>query len=295
MINLGSKNTNSLPIQGLAIPSNQTFIAFPAVMGILNITADSFYDGGRYSTEEQWINHTAQMLDEGAAFIDIGAVSTRPGAEEVPELIEIEKIKNAVHSLIQHFPNIVVSVDTYRASVAQVALDEGASIINDISAGDFDAGMIPLVARWNVPYIMMHILGTPVTMQINPRYDDVVMDIVNYFRRKIEICHQYDFDRLIIDPGFGFGKTLRHNYTLLSHLSSFVELGYPVLVGVSRKSMIYKLLNIEPEEALYGTIVANTLALLNGANIIRVHDVKPAIQAIKIILEYKNASYSTHE
>lgn len=294
-MNLGSKNTNSLPIQGLAIHSNQTFIAFPAVMGILNITADSFYDGGRYSTEEQWINHTAQMLDEGADIIDLGAVSTRPGAEEVPELIEIEKIKNAVHSLIQHFPNIVISVDTYRASVAQVALDEGASIINDISAGDFDAGMIPLVARWNVPYIMMHILGTPATMQINPRYDDVVMDIVNYFKRKIEICHQYDFDRLIIDPGFGFGKTLRHNYTLLSHLSSFVELGYPVLVGVSRKSMIYKLLNIEPEEALYGTIVANTLALLNGANIIRVHDVKPAIQAIKIILEYKNASYSTHE
>ncbi|GAB6278823.1 MAG: dihydropteroate synthase [Lentimicrobium sp.] len=264
-------------------------------MGILNISADSFYDGGRYSTEEQWINHTAQMLDEGTDIIDLGAVSTRPGAEEVPELIEIEKIKNAVHSLIQHFPNIVISVDTYRASVAQVALDEGASIINDISAGDFDAGMIPLVARWNVPYIMMHILGTPATMQINPRYDDVVMDIVNYFKRKIEICHQYDFDRLIIDPGFGFGKTLRHNYTLLSHLSSFVELGYPVLVGVSRKSMIYKLLNIEPEEALYGTIVANTLALLNGANIIRVHDVKPAIQAIKIILEYKNASYSTHE
>lgn len=294
-MNLGSKNTNSLPIQGLAIHSDQTFIAFPAVMGILNITADSFYDGGRYSTEEQWINHTAQMLDEGADVIDLGAVSTRPGAEEVPELIEIEKIKNAVHSLIQHFPNIVISVDTYRASVAQVALDEGASIINDISAGDFDAGMIPLVARWNVPYIMMHILGTPATMQINPRYDDVVMDIVNYFKRKIEICHQYDFDRLIIDPGFGFGKTLRHNYTLLSHLSSFVELGYPVLVGVSRKSMIYKLLNIEPEEALYGTIVANTLALLNGANIIRVHDVKPAIQAIKIILEYKNASYSTHE
>ncbi len=294
-MNLGSKNTNSLPIQGLAIHSNQTFIAFPAVMGILNISADSFYDGGRYSTEEQWINHTAQMLDEGADVIDLGAVSTRPGAEEVPELIEIEKIKNAVHSLIQHFPNIVISVDTYRASVAQVALDEGASIINDISAGDFDAGMIPLVARWNVPYIMMHILGTPATMQINPRYDDVVMDIVNYFKRKIEICHQYDFDRLIIDPGFGFGKTLRHNYSLLSHLSSFVELGYPVLVGVSRKSMIYKLLNIEPEEALYGTIVANTLALLNGANIIRVHDVKPAIQAIKIILEYKNASYSTHE
>lgn len=294
-MNLGSKNTNSLPIQGLAIHSDQTFIAFPAVMGILNITADSFYDGGRYSTEEQWINHTAQMLDEGADIIDLGAVSTRPGAEEVPELIEIEKIKNAVHSLIQHFPNIVISVDTYRASVAQVALDEGASIINDISAGDFDAGMIPLVARWNVPYIMMHILGTPATMQINPRYDDVVMDIVNYFKRKIEICHQYDFDRLIIDPGFGFGKTLRHNYTLLSHLSSFVELGYPILVGVSRKSMIYKLLNIEPEEALYGTIVANTLALLNGANIIRVHDVKPAIQAIKIILEYKNASYSTHE
>lgn len=294
-MNLGSKNTNSLPIQGLAIHSDQTFIAFPAVMGILNITADSFYDGGRYSTEEQWINHTAQMLDEGADIIDLGAVSTRPGAEEVPELIEIEKIKNAVHSLIQHFPNIVISVDTYRASVAQVALDEGASIINDISAGDFDAGMIPLVARWNVPYIMMHILGTPATMQINPRYDDVVMDIVNYFKRKIEICHQYDFDRLIIDPGFGFGKTLRHNYSLLSHLSSFVELGYPILVGVSRKSMIYKLLNIEPEEALYGTIVANTLALLNGANIIRVHDVKPAIQAIKIILEYKNASYSTHE
>lgn len=294
-MNLGSKNTNSLPIQGLAIHCNQTFIAFPAVMGILNISADSFYDGGRYSTEEQWINHTAQMLDEGADIIDLGAVSTRPGAEEVPELIEIKKIKNAVHSLIQHFPNIVISVDTYRASVAQVALDEGASIINDISAGDFDAGMIPLVARWNVPYIMMHILGSPATMQINPRYDDVVMDIVNYFKRKIEICHQYDFDRLIIDPGFGFGKTLRHNYTLLSHLSSFVELGYPVLVGVSRKSMIYKLLNIEPEEALYGTIVANTLALLNGANIIRVHDVKPAIQAIKIILEYKNASYSTHE
>ncbi|KUK60146.1 MAG: Dihydropteroate synthase [Bacteroidetes bacterium 38_7] len=294
-MNLGSKNTNSLPIQGLAIHSNQTFIAFPAVMGVLNITADSFYDGGRYSTEEQWINHTAQMLDEGADIIDLGAVSTRPGAEEVPEFIEIKKIKNAVHSLIQHFPNIVISVDTYRASVAQVALDEGASIINDISAGDFDAGMIPLVARWNVPYIMMHILGSPATMQINPRYDDVVMDIVNYFKRKIEICHQYDFDRLIIDPGFGFGKTLRHNYTLLSHLSSFVEFGYPVLVGVSRKSMIYKLLNIEPEEALYGTIVANTLALLNGANIIRVHDVKPAIQAIKIILEYKNASYSTHE
>ena len=288
-MNLGSKDTNSLTTRGLLIGEKGIMIPFPAVMGILNITQDSFYDGGRYLTEDQWINRTALMLQEGASIIDVGAASTRPGAQEIPEIFEIEKIRKVVHTLIQHFPDIIISVDTYRSLVAQTALDEGASIINDISAGDFDASMIPLVASRKVPYIMMHILGTPATMQINPHYNDVVTDIIDYFNHRIEVCNRYGLDSLILDPGFGFGKTLKHNYTLLSHLSSFIKLGYPVLVGVSRKAMIYKLLNVQPEEALFGTVVANALALLNGAHIIRVHDVKPTIQAIKILDEYKDS------
>jgi len=255
----------------------------PLVMGILNITPDSFYDGGFYDSETVQLEQTQKMLDEGADIIDIGAVSTRPGAKEVSKEEELKKIVSVIELLLKNFPEIIISVDTYRADVAKIAIESGAKIINDISGGIFDSKMFETVADLNVPYIMMHIKGTPENMQLNPDYSDVVKEIIFFFSQQIDKLKKIGVNDVIIDPGFGFGKTLENNYELLKKLDNFKIFELPLLVGFSRKSMINKILNTKPSEALTGTTVLNTIALMNGANILRVHDVKPAVEAIKIV------------
>ncbi len=259
----------------------------PVVMGILNITPDSFFDGGKFSNENNMLQQVEKMLNEGAAIIDVGAVSTRPKAENISEEEELKRLIPVLKTILQHFPNTVLSVDTYRSHVAEVASENGAAIINDISAGEFDENMLATIARLNLPYIMMHIQGTPQTMQQNPTYENVTLDIIRFFVKKLELLRNLGVKDIIIDPGFGFGKTLEHNYQLLSSLHSFAILDCPVMVGVSRKSMINKVLQTKPENALNGTTVTNTIALMNGANILRVHDVKEAVEVVKIVKEYQ--------
>lgn len=252
-------------------------------MGILNLTPDSFFDGGHYTLETTQLNRAEQMLLEGADIIDLGAVSTRPGAAEVTEQEEAERLFPALSRIRKEFNDVLISVDTFRSGIAQRAVDSGADMINDISSGHFDAAMKQTVARLNVPYIMMHILGTPSTMQIDPHYDDVTEDILDFFRRELVECAKSGIQKTIIDPGFGFGKTVQHNYRLLSDLHRFTELNVPVLVGLSRKSMIYKILGINNREALNGTTALNTVALMKGASILRVHDVKEAAEVVKLV------------
>jgi len=252
-------------------------------MGILNITPDSFYDGGRYTTEKQWIEHTEKMLSEGASIIDIGALSTRPGSKEIDEKEELERLLPAVKSISRHFPKTIISVDTWRANVAEKVVNQGAHIINDVSGGLFDPQMFATIAKLNVPYIMMHTNGKPETMQQDPQYRNLVLDIIDFFSNQLATLHQMGVDNVILDPGFGFGKTIDHNYQLLANLSSFQLFELPILVGVSRKSMVQKLLNISSREALNATTVLHTIALQNGANLLRVHDVKQAMEAIAIV------------
>lgn len=258
-------------------------------MGILNITPDSFYDGGKYLYKENWISQTKKMLDEGADIIDIGAVSTRPNAKEISEEEELQRLIPVIKTLKNEFSGIIISVDTYRSKVARQAINEGASIINDISAGTFDENMIQTVAELNVPYIIMHIKGTPENMQQNPVYDDVIKEIMIFFSRRIELCKKAGVNDVIIDPGFGFGKTVEHNYEILKNLELFKIFELPILVGISRKSMINKVLNIRSTDALNGTTSLNTIALLKSANILRVHDVKQASETIKIVSELQNS------
>ena len=255
----------------------------PLVMGILNITPDSFYDGGFYVSEIDQIKQTEKMLEEGADIIDIGAVSTRPGAKEVSKEEELKKIVSVIELLLKNFPKIIISVDTYRADIAKNAIESGAKIINDISGGMFDSKIFETVADLNVPYIMMHIKGTPENMQLNPNYSDIVKEIIFFFSQQIDKLKKIGVNDIIIDPGFGFGKILENNYELLKKLDNFKIFELPLLVGFSRKSMINKVLNTKPYEALTGTTVLNTIALMNGANILRVHDVKPAVETIKIV------------
>jgi len=262
----------------------------PVVMGILNITADSFYDGAKFDTEKTWLAQTEKMLKEGAAIIDIGAVSTRPGSEEIAEDKELERLLPALYSIQKHFPEAILSVDTYRSKVAEIAISKGAFMINDISGGTFDEKMFGTVARLKAPYIIMHIKGTPKNMQINPHYKNVVKEIKDFFFGQLEKLATLGVtDNIILDPGFGFGKTLEDNYKILSGLKSFIELGHPVMAGVSRKSMINKVLKTSPAEAMNGTTVLNTIALVNGANILRVHDVKEAMEAVRLVKAYENA------
>lgn len=258
-------------------------LSTPRVMGILNITPDSFYDGGRYTTEKQWIEHTEKMLSEGASIIDIGALSTRPGSKEIDEKEELERLLPAVKSISRHFPKTILSVDTWRANVAEKVVNQGAHIINDVSGGIFDPQMFATIAKLNVPYIMMHTNGRPETMQQDPQYRNLVLDIIDFFSNQLATLHQMGVDNVILDPGFGFGKTIDHNYQLLANLSSFQLFELPILVGVSRKSMVQKLLNISSREALNATTVLHTIALQNGANLLRVHDVKQAMEAIAIV------------
>lgn len=262
-------------------------VSSPVVMGILNVTPDSFFDGGKFNEETNMLKHVELMLEEGAAIIDIGAVSTRPGAKEISETEEIQRLIPAVKLIHQHFPSAILSVDTYRAHVGKMAAENGAAIINDISAGTLDGKMFETITRLQVPYTMMHMQGTPQTMQNHPVYENVTCEIIRFFVKRLEKLRHSGVKDIIIDPGFGFGKTVEHNYELLSSLKNFEILDCPVMVGISRKAMINKVINTKPENALNGTTVANTIALINGANILRVHDVKEAVEAIAIVKQLK--------
>ncbi|MEP7170067.1 MAG: dihydropteroate synthase [Bacteroidota bacterium] len=257
-------------------------LSSPGVMGILNITPDSFFDGGKFTEEKQIKRQVKKMLDEGADIIDVGAVSTRPGAQAVSEKAELQRLIPVLKILIKKFPDTIFSVDTYRSDVARKAVEEGVAIINDISGGGFDKKMFATAGKLKVPYILMHIQGTPGTMQQNPVYKDVVKELLIFFQRKIVQVKDCGVHDIIIDPGFGFGKTVDHNFELLQKLSLFKMLDYPLMAGISRKSMINKVLKTTPEKALNGTTVLNTIALMNGANILRVHDVKAAKEAVEL-------------
>ena len=268
----------------MTINCNGTLIdlSVPKVMGILNVTPNSFYDGGKHREINSIIHQVDKMLSEGADFIDIGAYSSKPSAEFVSELEEIERLKVVVKELINTFPNIVLSVDTFRAAVAKVAVEHGVAIVNDISAGLLDQKMLPTVAELKVPYIMMHMRGNPQTMQSMTKYDDIVKEITFYFSERIQKARSFGISDIIIDPGFGFAKTVEQNYEVLNKMEVFSMLELPLLAGVSRKSMIYKTLETSAEFALNGTTSLNTIALLKGAKILRVHDVKEAMECITL-------------
>lgn len=258
-------------------------LSTPHVMGILNSTPDSFFDGGKYTTETAILSQTEKMLKEGATFIDVGGYSSRPGASSISEEQELQRVIPVIERLVKEFPTILISVDTFRSKVAKQAVNCGAVIVNDISGGKMDANMFDIVAKLQVPYIVMHMRGTPKNMQQNPTYENVTQSLISFFAEQISKLRQLKLNDIIIDVGFGFGKTITHNFELLKNLALFKNLDVPILAGISRKSMLYKTLDILPQEALNGTTVANTIALLNGANIIRVHDVKEAVQTIKIV------------
>jgi len=257
-------------------------LSIPKVMGILNITRDSFYDGGKYKNDKDVLSQTEKMLNEGATFIDVGAYSSRPNAENISEDDELKRIVPIIELLSKTFPNILMSIDTFRSRVAQKGIQAGACIINDISAGKLDEDMIETVAELNVPYVMMHMRGNPQTMKNHTTYDNLIKDILFYFSERLAKARSCGIVDLIIDPGFGFAKTIAQNFELLKHLDYLKRLDLPVLVGVSRKSMIYKTLEITAKEALNGTSVLNTIALQNGANILRVHDVKEAVECVRL-------------
>ena len=263
-------------------------LSSPKVMGIVNVTPDSFYTLSRVGDEAALRCRVEQMRAEGADMIDIGACSTRPGADVVAPDEEMKRLEWALKTVCSEWPEAIISVDTFRSEVAKMSVEEyGAAIVNDISAGDLDGNMFDTVARMRVPYIIMHMKGRPATMQQAPKYDDVVSEVVMYLAGKVAALRERGVADIIIDPGFGFGKTLEHNYELLAHLSALHELECPLLVGMSRKSMVYRLLEQTPEEALNGTTVVNTMALLQGANILRVHDVRAAVEAVRICEKMK--------
>ncbi len=269
----------------MTINCNQNLVDLsqPKVMGILNITPDSFFDGGKYKNEKDILSQTEKMLIEGATFIDVGAYSSRPGAAHISEQEELHRIIPIIELLVSYFPNIIISTDTFRSSVARETILAGAAIINDISGGKMDNNMFSTVAELQVPYILMHMQGTPQNMQQKPTYNNIPKELISFFAEQLYKLKQLKVNDVIIDVGFGFGKTLDHNYDLLKNLSLFKNLEVPILTGVSRKSMLYKLLNTSAKQALNATSVANTIALLNGTNILRVHDVKEAIEAVKIV------------
>lgn len=263
----------------------------PRVMGILNVTPDSFYAGSRTQTEAEIVRRVKQIVSEEAAIIDIGAYSSRPNADNVSAREEMERLRMGLKILFEIQPDAVVSVDTFRADVARMCVEEyGVAIINDIAAGEMDANMFHTVAALNVPYIMMHMQGTPQSMQQHPHYDNLLKEVFLYFARKVQQLRDLGVKDIILDPGFGFGKTMEHNYELLSHLEEFRIFELPLLVGVSRKSMIYRLLDITPQEALNGTTVLDTICLLKGADILRVHDVKEAVETVRIVQAMRNNS-----
>ena len=263
-------------------------LASPKVMGILNVTPNSFFDGGKYKTESVILSQVGKMLTDGATFIDVGAYSSKPSAEFVSEKEELNRIVPVVNLILEKFPDCLISIDTFRSEVAKVCLENGAAIINDISAGNLDDKMLETIAKYNVPYIMMHMRGTPQTMQTMANYDNIVKEMLFYFSERVAKARSYGINDLIIDPGFGFAKTLEQNYEVLRKLGLFEMLELPLLAGFSRKSMIYKTLHSTAEEALNGTSVLNTIALTKGAKILRVHDVKEAMECVTLFNKLNN-------
>ncbi|MGB8193071.1 MAG: dihydropteroate synthase [Chitinophagaceae bacterium] len=260
----------------------------PLVMGIINTTLDSFYEGSRFTVMDDVLKQAEKMLQDGAAMLDIGGQSTRPGSKQVGADEEASRVLPAIEKVYHHFPEAIISVDTYHASVAEKAVDAGASIVNDVSGGSMDENMLAAVGRLNVPYVCMHIKGTPENMQQQAVYEDISREVLDYFIRRIEKCRGAGIKDVIIDPGFGFAKNISQNFELLRNLSVLQMLQCPLLAGLSRKSTIYKTLGITADEALNGTTVMHTIALMNGANILRVHDVKEAIEAVKLVEAMKN-------
>ena len=254
----------------------------PIVMGILNLTSDSFYDGGKYLTEENIIKQCVKIEKLGAKIIDIGACSSRPGSKPVSQQEELKRLIPAIKIVRKYTKNLLISVDTFRSEVVKECIENGADMINDISAGENDKNMFDTIIKLNIPYIMMHMKGNPLTMQNNPNYKDIISELIEFFNTKIENLNNKGFNKIIIDPGFGFGKTLDNNYTILKNLMQFKEFNLPILIGASRKSMIYNILNKKPETSLNGTSIINTIGLINGASILRVHDVEEAMECIKI-------------
>ena len=261
-------------------------ISSPKVMGVLNLTPDSFYDGNKFDNEKKILNQVEKMLNDGATFIDIGAYSSRPGATHISEDQEKSRIIGTVKLLISEFPDANLSIDTFRSSIADECLNAGASIINDITASEYDSEILKIAHKHNAPYVMMHMKGMPQDMMKQNKYDNLIKDIIYYFSKKIEAARTAKVNDIIIDPGFGFSKNIDQNYDLLKNLGLLKSLDSPILVGLSRKSMIYKLLKTTPELALNGTTSLNTIALLNGAKILRVHDVKEAMECIKITNQF---------
>jgi dihydropteroate synthase len=265
----------------------------PKVMAILNITTDSFYKGSRYNSDKDILNAAAGMLEEGADILDVGGYSSRPGATDISAEEESKRVLNGIRLISRELPQAIISVDTFRAAIAREAITEcGAHIINDISGGEADKEMFPLVQKLNVPYIIMHMKGNPRTMQDNPVYDDVVADILRWVGERIFRLQTAGVKDIILDPGFGFGKTTEQNFEILTRLSDFSVAGLPLMVGLSRKGMIWKTLGITPDDALNGTTVLNTVALTNGADILRVHDVKEAVQAVRLVSKIKTSGVS---
>jgi dihydropteroate synthase len=257
-------------------------LSVPKVMGILNITPDSFYDGGTHKNEKGILNHVEKMLNEGATFIDVGAYSSRPNADHVSELDELKRILPIIQLILKTYPDTLISIDTFRSEVAKQCVNSGATMINDISAGKLDNNMLQTIANLKVPYIMMHMKGTPQNMQEHTQYDNLIKEVLFYFSERIAEAKALGIVDLIVDPGFGFAKTLKQNYELLNKMELFKMIDKPILAGLSRKSMIYKTLETSAQEALNGTSVLNTIALQKGASILRVHDVKEAIECIKL-------------
>ena len=283
-----TKNKNLNTLITLECNSKLLDLSTPAIMGILNLTDDSFYDGGQHNSIKKALLQTEKMLDDGAKIIDIGAYSSRPKAKHISHDEEWQRLGKTLQIINKEFPQAILSVDTFRSEIARRSIDNGADIINDISAGNLDPQMFDAVADLNVPYIMMHMQGTPQTMQDNPHYNCIEREVVNYFLNKVKTLQQKGLSKIIIDPGFGFGKTLEHNYQLLNNLEELHTLELPLLVGVSRKSMVYKVLETDAKNSLNGTTAIHTLCLSKGALILRVHDVKEAVECVKLINFAKN-------
>ena len=273
----------------IKIRGNLFDLSTPKVMGILNLTPDSFYDGGKFKKIKKIQNHVSKMIEDGMDILDIGGYSSKPGAKIISSKIEISRILPTLIFLKKTFPKLIISIDTFRSDVAKTCLDEGADIINDISSSELDEKMIKIISDFNCPYIMMHMRGNPQNMQKSPEYKDVVIELINYLAKKVKFARDNGIVDLVIDPGFGFGKTIQHNYQLLNNLDKFKILDTPILVGFSRKSMIHKTLKTSSENSLNGTTCLNSIALMKGANILRVHDVKQAKECIILYEKTNNA------
>jgi dihydropteroate synthase len=283
-------STKNSEIYAIEYSCNGKMLTFskPLVMAIVNLTPDSFYDGGKYDSVNDVLRDAEDKIKQGADIIDLGGASSRPNALQVSEQEEWQRLERVLPALRKHFPSVFISVDTFRASVARKAADNGADMINDISGGLLDEGMFETIASLDLPYILMHMDGTPQTMQQNAPYMDVVNEVKERLLKRVSELQAYKFNKIILDPGFGFGKSLANNYQLLKNLEVFTAPGFPVLAGLSRKSMINKVIGSNPVTSLNGTSVVNTIALLNGASVLRVHDVKEACQAITLVGYYKN-------